>query len=136
MTIWCHQRSPEAGTGTSILSKPKKVTSILTKTHINHGQIHHTRNNWLGPIFFPPGERNTKKCFFCFIWVTKVWLRLTLIQKEGLCSLTLSWKRALSYRNQLKGGGGFFEGLQDYTQNKNEGNETKIMLWRLKLYGG
>ena len=30
----------------------------------------------------------------------------------------------------------FFQGLQNYMQNKNEGNETKIMLWRLKLYYG
>ena len=33
-------------------------------------------------------------------------------------------------------GGRFFEGLQNYMQNKNVGNETKIMLCRLKLYCG
>ena len=30
-----------------------------------------------------------KECFFCFIWVLKVSLRLTLIQKGGLCPLRL-----------------------------------------------
>ena len=29
-----------------------KDISILTETHIKHDQIHHIRNNWLGPIFF------------------------------------------------------------------------------------
>ena len=38
----------------------KKVIRILTETHINHDQIHHTRNNWLGPIFFSPGYSHTK----------------------------------------------------------------------------
>ena len=33
-------------------------------------------------------------------------------------------------------GGRFFEGLRNYMQNNNEGNENKIMLWRLKLYYG
>ena len=33
-------------------------------------------------------------------------------------------------------GGRFFEGLQNYMQNRNEGNENKILLWGLKLYYG
>ena len=33
---------------------------ILTKTHINHDQIHQIRNNWLGPIFFSPENSHTK----------------------------------------------------------------------------
>ena len=61
---WCHQRSLEARPGTSILPKPKNVMSILTETHINHDQIHHTRNNWLGPIFFSPGDTHTKGMLF------------------------------------------------------------------------
>ena len=32
-----------------------KVISILTETHINHDQIHHIRNNWLGSNFFSLG---------------------------------------------------------------------------------
>ena len=34
--------------------------SILTETHINLDQIHHIRNNWLGAIFFSPGDSHTK----------------------------------------------------------------------------
>ena len=37
-----------------------KHFSILTETHINHDQIHHKRNNWLGLIFFSPGGSHTK----------------------------------------------------------------------------
>ena len=55
----CHQRSLEAGSGTWILQKPKKVISNLVETHINYGQIHHTRKNWLGHIFFSPGYSHT-----------------------------------------------------------------------------
>ena len=43
--------------------KKNKDISILTETHINHDQIHHQihiRNNWLGPIFFSPGDSHTK----------------------------------------------------------------------------
>ena len=74
MTVLClcyHQRSPEIGSGTWILPKPNKVISILTETHINHDQIHHTRNNWLGSIFFFPGVIQ-KECFLCFIWVLNI----------------------------------------------------------------
>ena len=38
----------------------KKDISVLTETHINHDQIHRIRNNWLGPIFFFPGDSHTK----------------------------------------------------------------------------
>ena len=34
--------------------------SILTETHIKLDQIHHIRNNWLGTIFFSPGDSHTK----------------------------------------------------------------------------
>ena len=37
-----------------------KGSSILTETHINHDQIYHIRNNWLGPIFFSPGDSHTR----------------------------------------------------------------------------
>ena len=60
---WWHQRSLEAGSGTWVLQKKNKDISILTETHINHDQIHHQihiRNNWLGPIFFSPGDSHTK----------------------------------------------------------------------------
>ena len=44
-----------------------KVISILTETHINHDQIHHIRNNWLGSNFFSLGDSHTKGCLSCFI---------------------------------------------------------------------
>ena len=66
-----------------------KDFSILTETHINLDQIHHIRNNWLGPILFSPEIVTLKKCFSCFIWVLKLSLRLTLIQNGGLCPLRL-----------------------------------------------
>ena len=37
-----------------------RVISILTETHVNHDQIHHIRNNLLGPVFFSPGDSHTK----------------------------------------------------------------------------
>ena len=37
-----------------------KAISILTETCIKRGQIHHIRNNWLGPIFFSPRDSHTK----------------------------------------------------------------------------
>ena len=42
----------------------QKVISILTETHINHDQTHHTRNNWLGPIFFSLGHSHAKEMLF------------------------------------------------------------------------
>ena len=42
----------------------EKVISILTETHINHDPIQHKRNNWLGPIFFSPGDSHTKGMLF------------------------------------------------------------------------
>ena len=62
--FWCHPRSLEVESGTWILQKPKKVLSILTEAHINHDQIHHARNNWLGPIFLSSGDSHTKGMLF------------------------------------------------------------------------
>ena len=42
----------------------EKVISILTETHINHDPIQHKINNWLGPIFFFPGDSHTKGMLF------------------------------------------------------------------------
>ena len=79
-----------------------------------------------------------KECFLCFIWVLRVSLRLILIQKGGLCPLRLPPLMIVLFV-PLQGvapenswlGGLFFEGLQNYIQNKNEGNENKIMLENL-----
>ena len=64
---WWHKRSLETGSGTWILQKPKKLISILTKTHINHDEIH-TRNNRLDSKFFSLGDSHKKGCLPCFIW--------------------------------------------------------------------
>ena len=37
-----------------------KDVSILTEIRINLDQKHHIRNNWLGAIFFSPGDSHTK----------------------------------------------------------------------------
>ena len=37
-----------------------KDVSILTESHMNLDQIPHIRNNWLGPIFFCPGDSHTR----------------------------------------------------------------------------
>ena len=38
--------------------KQNKDISLLTEIHVKHDQIHHIRNNWLGSIFFCPGDKN------------------------------------------------------------------------------
>ena len=75
-------------------------------------------------------------CLPYFIWVLKMSLRFTLIQKGGLCSLrllplmTVLWVYAPSGHSTRKqlARGRFFEGIQNYMENKNEGNENKIIL--------
>ena len=45
-------------------AEKNKDISILTELHINHDQIHHQiyiTNNYLGPIFFSPGDSHTKE---------------------------------------------------------------------------
>ena len=77
--------------------KSKKDIIILTETHINH-------DNWLGFIFFSPGVVTQNDCLSCFIWVLKVSLRLTLIQKGGLCPLRgLPLTTEFSVFNPLQG---------------------------------
>ena len=67
-----------------------KGISILTETHIKHGQIHHIRNSWLGPIFSLLETVTQKDYLSCFIRVLKkVSLRLTLIQEGSLFPLRL-----------------------------------------------
>ena len=40
--------------------KQNKYISILTESHIEHDQILHIRNNWLGPIFLSTRRSHTK----------------------------------------------------------------------------
>ena len=92
-------------------------------------------NDWTSSFSFLE-IATQEECIFCFIWVLKVSLRLTLIQKRGLCPLTVlplmiefsvCAPSGYSTREQLARER-FFERLQNYMQNKNEGNENKIML--------
>ena len=79
-----------------------------------------------------------KDCFSCFIWILKVWLRLKIIQKGGLGPLRLLPLRTeFSVFKSLQGivseigwlGGDFLVGLQNYMENKIEGNDNKLILW-------
>ena len=40
--------------------KQNKRISILTEIHVNHDQIHHIRNNRLGPSFLCPRDIHTE----------------------------------------------------------------------------
>ena len=110
-----------------------KLTNIFTGTHINHDQIHHIRNNWLGSNFFSLGDSHTKRCLFCFIRELKddtdpkgrfVSFTFTLSNERVLCVYAHS---GYSTREQLDGRR-CFEGLQNYMENKNNENKTKIIL--------
>ena len=113
-----------------------KDVSVLTETHINLDQIHNIRNNWLGAIFFPPGD-SQKDCLSCFMWVLKVLLRLTMIQKGILCPLRLLPLMAefpvfmsfhgIAPRNSWIGGVSL-NAFKIIWEIKNEGNENKIIL--------
>ena len=92
--------------------------------------------DWVPPSYSFLEIATQKGCFFCFIWVLKITLGLTLIQKRGFSPLRLlplmiefsvCAPSGYSTREQLARGR-FFEGLQNYMQNKNEGNENKIII--------
>ena len=112
-----------------------KLISTMIK-HTMHGII-----DW-APSFSLLEIATQKECFFCFFWVLKVSLRLTLIQKGGLCRLRLLPLMIVLFV-PLKGIapenswlGGTFWRIQNYMQNENERNEKKKINWSLKLYYG
>ena len=114
-----------------------KVISIFTKTHINHGQIHHIRTNWLGPIFFSPGVSHTKGLLVLLHLGIEGITGVATDPKGMLVSFkfTPSNDRVLCFyassgysTTEQLARGRFFEGLQSYMENKNEGNENKIIL--------
>ena len=128
--------------GTWVLQKKNnKDISILIETHVTHDQRHHQihiRNNWLGSIFFCPGDFHTKDRLSCFVGVLRISLKLTLTEKEGLCLLRLLhslYDRILciyalsgySTREQ-SARGSFLKEVQNYIETKNQGNENKIIL--------
>ena len=91
----------------------------------------------LAPIFFSPGDSHTKGLLVlfhlgleCVIEVEidpkgrLVSFRLALFNDRVLCVYATS---GYSTREQLDRGR-FFEGLQNYMENKYKGNENKIIL--------
>ena len=114
-----------------------KSISILTETHINHHQIHHIRNNWVGPIFFSPGDRYTKGLLALLRLGLEGITEVDTDPKGRFVSFTVtpSNDRVLcvyvpsgcNIRKQLARGR-FFEGLQNCMENKNGGNQNKKIL--------
>ena len=125
--------------------KQNKYISILTETHIKHDQILHIRNNWLGPIFLSPGSSHTKgfiaqlhpglegvtevdtdpkERFVSFKVNLSNTFKVSLSNNRVLCFCAPSRHNT---REQLVKGR-FFERLQNYMENKCEGNENKIIL--------
>ena len=114
-----------------IKGKPTTPSQIpLTETHINRDQIHHIRNNWFFSNFFSLEDSHTKGCLSCFTWDLKVdtdpkgrfvSFKFTPSNGRVLCVYT---PRGYSTREQLDRVH-LFEGLQNYMNNKNKGNENK-----------
>ena len=117
--------------------KQNKYISILTETHIKHDQIPHIRNNRLGPIFLSPGSSHTKGLIAQFHPGLEDVTEVDTDLKGRFVSfkVTLSNNRVLYFsapsrlntREQLVKGR-FFERLQNYMENKCQGNENKIIL--------
>ena len=113
-----------------------KVISILSETDIYYDQIHYIRNNWLGPIFVSSGDSHTKGLLVLLHLILEGITEFDTDLKGRFVrfKITSSNDRALwvyapwgySTREQL-GRGRFFQGLQIYMKNKNEGNENKII---------
>ena len=117
--------------------KQYKDISISTEIHICHDQIHQIRSNWCGPIFFFPGNSHTEGLLVLIqpglegltevdtdlkgIFVS---FKVTRSNNGVLCVCILSRH---STREQLVRER-FFEGVQNYTENKCKGNENKILL--------
>ena len=107
---------------------------FLNKTHINHNQIQHIRNNWLGSIFFTP-EVSQIKALLIFLHLGLegltevdtdlkrrfVSFKITPSNDRVLYIYAPSWNDT---REQLDRAH-FFEGLHSYMKNKSEGMKTK-----------
>ena len=92
----------------------------------------------MGPIFFSPGDTHTNGILFLLHLGLEGVTELDTDPKERFVSSSqvTTTSNESSLFVPLQGiapeaswlGGRFFEGLQKYMQNKNEGNENKIML--------
>ena len=113
-----------------------KVISILTETHINHDQIQYIKNTWLCPIFFSPGDSHTKGLLVLLHLglegITEVdtdskgmfvSFKVTPSNDRGLCVYAPSGYCSREELVRRR----FSEGLQNYMENKNERNESKII---------
>ena len=109
-----------------------KDISILTESHTNHDQIHDIRNHWLGPIFFFLGESHRRIAFLLHPDHTDHTdskgrlsaFKFTPCNDRVLCVYAPSGHRT---RKQMTRGR-FIEGLKNYMEYKNKGNENKIIL--------
>ena len=99
--------------------------------------MRHVRNYWLGPIFYSPGNSHTTGLLVLLHLGLKgiaqvdtdpkgrfLSFMVTSFNDKVLCVYVPS---EYSTREQLVRGR-FFERLQNYMENKNEGNENKIKL--------
>ena len=106
-----------------------KDICILGETHIGHEQIHQIRNNWLGLIFFAPGETFSKGMVILLYQGFDDVMDVDTDPKGRFVSFKVSPSndRVLciyapsghSNRERLASGC-FFEGLQTYMENKTE----------------
>ena len=65
--FWWHQNSLKQNLLLQFCRSRNKDVNVLTETHINLDQIHHMRNDWLGAIFFCPGNSHTEGLFVLFL---------------------------------------------------------------------
>ena len=115
-----------------------KDFSILTETHIKHDQIHHIRNNWLGPIFFSPGDSHKKELLVLYHLGLECVTEVDTDPKQKfLCFKVSPYNdRVLCVYATLghnirehQARGHFFVGPQNYMENKSKINEDKIRLY-------
>ena len=112
-----------------------KDICILAESHVNHEQIHHIRNNYLGPIIFSPGDTFSKGILILLhpgFSVTEVdsdpkgrfvSFKVGPSDDRVFCVYVPSGH---STRERLARRC-FFEELQMYMENQFKGNENKII---------
>ena len=122
--------------------KQNKCISILTETHVTHDQIRQIKINWLGPIFFSPGNSHTKGLLSQFHLglegVTEVYTDLKgrfVLFRVTLYNNKVLWISATSghdTREQLVRGRSF-DRLQNYMEKSVREMKTKLYLKTLKI---